>query len=230
MTAGRHVNTLSQSWCTPHKYVNAIKRFWNGKIDLDPCSNEYSVVKAMVEYRLPEHDGLKETWNYPTIYVNPPYGADRERGTTIKDWLLKCANTHITLGSEIIALVPVATNTSHWKKCVFGVADAICFLYDTRLRFLVNGVDTGKGAPMACSLIYWGNNIKGFRDVFMEYGAVVGIRDLKEKSIRTMLDKVYDFIIANVYKYGKVKFVDNRATFDFRTNTFLNDLKQAMEE
>ena len=45
-----------------------------------------------------------------------------------------------------------------------------------------------------------------------------------------MLDKVYDFIIANVYKYGKVKFVDNRATFDFRMNTFLNDLKQAMEE
>lgn len=47
---------------------------------------------------------------------------------------------------------------------------------------------------------------------------------------RTMLNKVYDFIIANVYKYGKVKFVDNRATFDFRMNTFLNDLKQAMEE
>lgn len=47
---------------------------------------------------------------------------------------------------------------------------------------------------------------------------------------RTMLNKVYDFIIANIYKYGKVKFVDNRATFDFRMNTFLNDLKQAMEE
>ena len=78
MTAGRHVNPLSQSWCTPHKYVNAIKRFWNGKIDLDPCSNEYSVVEAEVEYRLPMHDGLKESWNYPTVYVNPPYGADRE--------------------------------------------------------------------------------------------------------------------------------------------------------
>lgn len=47
---------------------------------------------------------------------------------------------------------------------------------------------------------------------------------------KTMLNKVYDFIIANVYKYGKVKFVDNGATFDFRTNIFLNDLKQAVEE
>ena len=54
--------------------------------------------------------------------------------------------------------------------------------------------------------------------------------DIEYTRTGAMLDKVYDFIIANVYKYGKVKFVDNRATFDFRMNTFLNDLKQAMEE
>ena len=53
--------------------------------------------------------------------------------------------------------------------------------------------------------------------------------DIVEWADRTMLDKVYDFIIANAYKYGKVKFVDDRATFDFRMNTFLNDLKQAVE-
>lgn len=47
---------------------------------------------------------------------------------------------------------------------------------------------------------------------------------------RTMLNRIYDFCIANIYKYGKVKFIDNRATFDFRMNTFLNDLKQAVEE
>lgn len=54
--------------------------------------------------------------------------------------------------------------------------------------------------------------------------------DIEYTRTNAMLDKVYDFIIANVYKYGKVKFVDNRATFDFRMNTFLNDLKQAMKE
>ncbi len=55
------------------------------------------------------------------------------------------------------------------------------------------------------------------------------IAELREEE-KELLNKVYDFIIANVYKYGKVKFVDNRATFDFRMNTFLNDLKQVMEE
>lgn len=189
MTAGRKVNTKSQNWGTPAKYVNAIKAFWNGRIDLDPCSNEYSVVHAETEYRLPEQDGLKESWNYPTIYVNPPYGADRLRGTTIKDWLARCARAHLDYQSEVIALVPVATNTSHWKSYVFGHADAICFLYDTRLRFLEDGVDRGKGAPMACCLIYWGDNYKRFAEQFMLYGAVTNISNLKQ--VRIGRDRYY---------------------------------------
>ena len=183
MTAGRHVNTQSQSWCTPPKYVNAIKLFWNGSIKLDPCSNDYSIVKAETEFRLPENDGLKEEWNYETIYVNPPYGSDKERGTTIKNWLAKCCMANKQYDSEVIALIPVATNTGHWKQFVFGKATAICFLYDTRLRFLVDGLDGGKGAPMACCLVYWGKRFEDFQNVFMEYGAVVNITDLHSKKI-----------------------------------------------
>ena len=47
---------------------------------------------------LSKNDGLREDWNYATIYMNPPYGADRERGTTIKNWLVKCALTHKKYG------------------------------------------------------------------------------------------------------------------------------------
>jgi len=178
MSAGRSVNTLSQSWGTPHKYVKAVKDFFDGFIDLDPCSNEYSIVRAKVEYLLPTHDGLKETWNYPTIYVNPPYGIDKERGTTIKNWLAKCAYAHEEFDSEVLALVPIAANTMHWKKYVFTKAIGICFLYDTRLRFLENGLDSGKGAPMACAMIYWGRQFAKFFEVFIEYGAVVDTSNL----------------------------------------------------
>ncbi len=183
MSAGRTVNSQSQSWGTPHKYVTAIKDFFGGSISLDPCSNEYSVVNAETEFLLPKNDGLQEEWNYPTIYVNPPYGADRTRGTTIKDWLAKCASSNIEYGAEILALVPVATNTRHWKQSVFGKAKAICFLYDTRLKFLVNGNGGGKGVPMACAMIYWGRNYKKFYEVFIEYGAVVDISSLQKEEI-----------------------------------------------
>jgi hypothetical protein len=183
MSAGRTVNSQSQSWGTPVKYVNAIKRFFEGFIALDPCSNEYSIVHAEIEFKLPENDGLREDWNFQTIYMNPPYGADRKRGTTIKNWLAKCALTHQKYGSEILALVPVATNTGHWKQSVFGRAKAICFLYDTRLKFLENGLDVGKGAPMACAMIYWGQNYERFYDVFIEYGAVIDLSNLQGEEI-----------------------------------------------
>lgn len=104
-------------------------------------------------------------------------------GTTIKNWLAKCALTHQKYGSEILALVPVATNTGHWKQSVFGQARAICFLYDTRLKFLENGFDVGKGAPMSCAMIYWGNDYQRFFDVFIEHGAVVDIKNLKKEKI-----------------------------------------------
>lgn len=178
MSAGRNINTLSQSWGTPHKYVKAVKQVLGGSIDLDPCSNEYSIVKACVEYRLPKHDGLKETWNYPTIFVNPPYGIDKKMGTTIKSWLARCAHANQEYGSEVLALVPVAANTAHWKKYVFTKAKSVCFLYDTRLRFLENGQDVGKGAPMACAMVYWGDNYLKFYEVFIQYGAVIDISNL----------------------------------------------------
>ncbi len=183
MTAGRSINSIRQTWCTPPKYVRAVRKVFGGTIALDPCSDPQSVVGAEVEYQLPHCDGLRSSWDYPTIYVNPPYGADRQRGTTIKDWLRRCARAREENGSEVLALVPVATNTKHWKDYVFGVADAIAFLYDTRLKFLVNGTDGGKGAPMSCAMIYWGEHIERFEDIFLPFGAVVDLRRLHGKAV-----------------------------------------------
>ena len=183
MSAGRKVNTLSQHWCTPSKYVNAVKEMFDNSIELDPCSNEFSIVNAHIEYMLPEKDGLSLEWRYRTIYVNPPYGADRIRGTTIKNWIRKCAEAHKKYNSEILALIPVATNTAHWKHYIFGEATAICFLYDTRLKFIIDGDDDNKGAPMACCMIYWGNTFEKFQSIFLKFGAVVDITNLVGKRI-----------------------------------------------
>ena len=179
MSAGRKVRTQSQHWGTPEKYVRAVKDVFGGSIGLDPCSNEFSIVGAAVEYRLPAQDGLKESWDAPTIFVNPPYGLDHERGTAIRHWLQRCHLANEQYGSEVLALVPVATNTGHWKKHVFGVATAVCFLYDTRLRFLVDGADGGKGAPMSCAMIYWGRNYRRFFEVFRQFGAVLTLGELQ---------------------------------------------------
>jgi hypothetical protein len=183
VTAGRNSVSDNKDWGTPPKYVAAVKRFFGGEIALDPCSNEFSVVHAQTEYMLPCNDGLTDPWDYPTIYVNPPYGADKGQGTRIGHWLRRCATAHHEHGSEVLALVPVAVNTGHWKRYVWTQATSVCFLYDTRLRFLVRGLDEGKGAPMACAMIYWGGDYERFLRVFLQYGAVVDIRPLWGLSI-----------------------------------------------
>jgi len=183
MTAGRTQNTLSQEWGTPEKYVQPVLEFFGGQLELDPCSNQYSIVPAKTKYQLPEHDGLKVSWNYATIYVNPPYGIDKLRGTSIKLWLGRCALAHQEHKSEVLALVPVATNTGHWKKFVFGQAAGLCFLSDTRLKFLVNGQDGGKGAPMSCAMIYWGKDFNRFLSIFAAFGAVIDLRYMKNQPV-----------------------------------------------
>lgn len=177
MTAGRAIIGNSRDWCTPPKYVRAVRDAL-GDIHLDPCSNRWAITQAETEWRLPEQDGLAMAWNYRTIYVNPPYGSDVKRGTRIIDWLRKCAHAHDEFGSEVIALVPIAANTKHWKHYVWPKAAAVCFLYDTRLRFLVEGRDDGKGAPMACAMIYWGKRKSRFAQVFCAHGAVVDLGNI----------------------------------------------------
>jgi len=195
MSAGRRVNTQSRDWCTPPKYAEAVHRFFFGRLALDPCSNEHSLVNANTHYNISGKvlghtpskgreafdslaricDGLKESWDVPSIYVNPPYGRDKERGTSIKDWLCRCAAAHRDHESEVLALVPVATNTVHWKQHVFGAAAAVCFLYDTRLKFWIDGKESKKGAPMACAMVLWGREVECFRRIFSPFGAVVRI-------------------------------------------------------
>ena len=185
--AGMSIHSISTDWNTPTKYIELIHKMFN-VVEFDPCSNSDSIVKARREIILP-NDGLKEEWNYRTIFVNPPFGRDFERKTTIKDWIAKCYEANQKYNSEVLLLIPVATNTSHWKEYIFNKASAICFLYDTRLRFLINGSEEHKGAPMACCLIYWGNEISKFTEHFAQYGAVVDISKLKQQKFG--IDKLF---------------------------------------
>jgi len=139
---------------------------------LDPCSNSFSTVGADVEYCLPDRDGLVLPWDAATIFVNPPYGKDMARGTRIGHWFARAVGA-AAAGSEVIMLVPVAPNTRHWKQFVWPVASGVCFLYRSRLKFHLGGVEDPRGAPMACAVVYYGRDFWGFAEGFRCHGAVV---------------------------------------------------------
>lgn len=175
MTIGRNSVSKNKDWQTPVEYIDAVREFFDGIICLDPCSNEHSIIGAENEFKLPEKDGLVEIWNHETVYVNPPYGRNSENKTSIKNWIQKCTEAFKKYGSEIIALIPVATNTKHWQGDIFLYAASICFLKEPRLKFLLHGKTIDKGAPMACALVYWGNRQARFHNIFSKFGKVVDI-------------------------------------------------------
>lgn len=172
MTAGRQAISQTKDWCTPPSIIKSVKEVFDGHIGLDPCSNKWSLVDAERSFLLPEHDGLREPWDAKTIYVNPPYGSDPARGTRIIHWFERMVRA-AHAGSEVIALVPVATNTHHWKTYVYPEASAICFLSVPRLRFYIKGEEDPKGAPMSCAVIYYGSDWRKFADAFRDHGTVI---------------------------------------------------------
>lgn len=175
MSAGRSSVSSVKDYCTPPEYVEAARTALGGRIDLDPCSNSAAIVGALLSWS-PPADGLAASWDARTIYVNPPYGRDQASRTTIADWLRKCADAW-RRGSSVVALVPVATNTRHWHESVFPAAAAICFLREPRVKFFLPGGprEGGKGAPMACAAVYWGQATKRFRRAFAPLGFVVDL-------------------------------------------------------
>lgn len=72
--AGHIATARDANWTTEKRIVDRVKRVFGGRIDLDPCSNERSIVGAERNYSLPERNGLKEPWDAPTTFFNPPYG------------------------------------------------------------------------------------------------------------------------------------------------------------
>jgi hypothetical protein len=79
----------------------------------------------------------------------------------------------------------------------------VAFLYDTRLKFLVDGHDGGKGAPMSCGMVYWGERVARFEEVFLPYGAPVDLRGLQGKAIGVPRDEARMLLFASAHGVTK---------------------------
>jgi ParB family chromosome partitioning protein len=155
----------TEDWCTP-EYLLAAARDILGTIDLDPCSNPFSIVHASREVMLPKWAGVARTapqalgtetifgdgtalaieWA-GNIFFNPPYahkpmGRFMERAVRLQ--LARCGSA--------IGLLPSKTSLEVWHEHV-PAAPAVCFL-DKRVTYRVpDGPDTN--APFHSALVLW---------------------------------------------------------------------------
>lgn len=102
--------TNSDSWCSPPEISIPLEEFFRGPVDVDPCSNERSIIKALEAFTV---GGLIRPWRLArpvncTVYENDPYS--QSQAWTDKLILeLECGNVH-----ELVRLSMMSTSSQWW--------------------------------------------------------------------------------------------------------------------
>lgn len=145
----------SDEWCTPPKVATPLEQFW-GYADLDPCSNDRSIVKAREIYTW---GGLTRPWKKKT-YQNHPYSIN-------EPWATKAVfEMRIGNVSELVVLCMTATSTGWWQTFMQKPKRNPRVICTKRLHFLGpdgKPIDSSRFEP---ALIYYGTRHKAFDKEF----------------------------------------------------------------
>ena len=161
----------SDAWFTPKKYTKLASEVM-GQIDLDPfsCSAANESVNA-TRYIDEQNDAFKQEWFEVgckgTVFMNPPYGR-RIMGPAVEEFLKHYANNSIT---QAVVLVNNATDTK-WFQSLLGASNAICFT-NKRIAFENNDGKHISGNTRGQAFLYFGCNVKKFREIFTAVGVVL---------------------------------------------------------
>ncbi|WP_409048608.1 DNA N-6-adenine-methyltransferase [Microbacterium sp. HA-8] len=151
----------STEWYTPPHVLNLVTELF-GAIDLDPASNEGEPWVTARTYYTKADDGLSREWS-GRVFLNPPWDSQGSPGP----WVAKLVDEYTTgRVSEAICLLPARVNTA-WMDRLAPYAR--CFVRG-RLRF---GDATGD-APFAVVLVYLGDRVQEFVDLFDALGSCYG--------------------------------------------------------
>lgn len=146
-------------WQTPDSLLKFVRAFAGGTIGLDPCTSAENPTGADTFFT---EGGLEKRWSSDgLVWVNPPY-------SNAVEWIAKCSYEATLYGANVLALVPVRTDTRWWHQSALN-ASIICFVKG-RLKFR----GAKQCAPFPSALISFGGvGVRHFRAVFEPLGWVV---------------------------------------------------------
>ena len=117
---------VSVEWNTPTDLKNRlIEEF--GRFDLDPATTSKNPMGAFRYYTIKE-DGLLQTWDAKTVYVNPPYGR------IISKWVDKALNEFDEGRSEKVVMLLPSRTCTRWFHRLYERGFEIRF-FKGRLRY-----------------------------------------------------------------------------------------------
>jgi site-specific DNA-methyltransferase (adenine-specific) len=156
-------SSKSNEHYTPDLIKERVLTFFDGTIDLDPCTNSCKTpnIPALFHYDA-TMDGLSLPWA-GRVFVNPPYG----RGLPL--WIKKAIREYEeSRAREILILVPSRTDTQ-WYKALQPYAR---LFIEGRLKFKDEAGTIQPPAPFPSAVFYLGNRIKEFELAWEDLGEV----------------------------------------------------------
>lgn len=106
-------SSKEEKWQTPDNIFNELdEEFY---FTLDPCCQHDS---AKCDYHFtPEEDGLKQSWQGQTVFVNPPYGKE------LKKWVKKSYEESKKFNTTVVLLIPSRTDTSYFHDYIYNKSE-----------------------------------------------------------------------------------------------------------
>jgi len=163
----------SDAWCSPPEIADPLADFHGGPVDIDPCSNEQSIILARMAYT---HSGLVLPWclKRPVArsgYQNDPY-------SQAEAWTVKML-TEFKLGNvrEHIRLCMMSTSSRWWSMQCMLTRRNPRILALKRIPFLrppnlpskaknKRAAMTRQGCRFEPALIYFGPRAAAFTKTF----------------------------------------------------------------
>ena len=116
-------SSTNGEWETPQSFFDMLEKEFG--FTLDPCCTLETA--KCDKYYITEDDGLSESWEGHTVFMNPPYGR------SIKHWIKKAYEEGKKKNTIVVALIPSRTDTKYWHDYCMR-AKSITFIKG-RLKF-----------------------------------------------------------------------------------------------
>ena len=139
-------SSKEEKWQTPDDVFNKLNGEFN--FTLDPCCQHDSAKCG--KYYTPVENGLLQSWEGETVFVNPPYGR------SLKTWVRKCHNEATKDNTIVVMLIPSRTDTSYFHDYIYNKSE-VRFLRG-RIKF-VNPVTKKQkdSAPFPSMIVIFNN-------------------------------------------------------------------------
>ena len=130
------------TWATPQDFFDKLDKEFH--FTLDPCCVPETA--KCDTYFTPKEDGLKQSWQGHTVFMNPPYGR------AIGNWLKKAYEGSLRQNTKVVCLIPSRTDTKYWHDYCMKASE-IRFVKG-RLKF----GDSKNSAPFPSAIVVFNSN------------------------------------------------------------------------